>query len=82
MFVFCCCIQSELEEEEEELYTMEEKEREWERNAHNARHSSRSRTGTFMDAAGGFIRTVSMSGKVWKPHRERHGLNYEISELC
>jgi len=44
---------------------MEEAERDWERSADNAKYSPRSRASSFLDAAGGFIRTVSMSGKAW-----------------
>ncbi len=51
-----------MDEEEEEQYAMEEAEREWERNA-NGRYGERSRTNSFLDTAGGFIRTMSVTGE-------------------
>ena len=61
-----------MDAEEEGRYAMEEAEREWERNA-NSRRSTRSRTNSFLGTAGGFIRTMSMSG-------ERRGVSMSVRE--
>lgn len=50
-----------MDSEEEERYTTEEAEREWERKTHKRRQ--RSRNNSFLDVAGDFVRSVSISGE-------------------
>ena len=49
-----------MDSDEEGQYTIEEAERQWERDAQESMR--RSRTSSFLNTAGSFIRTVSISG--------------------
>lgn len=53
-------LQTPMDTEEEDRYAMEEAEREWEREALESQR--RSQDSSFLNAAGSFIRTMSVSG--------------------